>query len=236
MNGTTEIAHNRMEYVLTEDNYDEWYEDFILELQDDIIKEIKEKYTAKDKEGKDILSEEGREKFIRLNIRGTQEEFNEKNMRAEKFLDIAQKQEKKLNNKLSNREKLNYLFKKKRLNFLEIKDKKEEEISHISKEKKTIKNLGCSTTYRYEKMLSGDSISIDSFASLSDRFNGDFLGYKGIFYYTHQKSISNRATNEFPFIELNRREYIRSRTAIGMQLNILKAYSKELTETEDKGN
>ena len=33
MNGTTEIAHNRMEYVLTEDNYDEWYEDFILELQ-----------------------------------------------------------------------------------------------------------------------------------------------------------------------------------------------------------
>jgi len=31
--GTTRIALNRMEYVLTEDNYDEWYEDFILELQ-----------------------------------------------------------------------------------------------------------------------------------------------------------------------------------------------------------
>jgi len=30
---------------------------------DDIIKEIKEKYTAKDKEGKDILSEEGERKI-----------------------------------------------------------------------------------------------------------------------------------------------------------------------------
>jgi len=50
-----------MEYVLTENNYDEWHKDFILELQDlglceyveknieDIIKEVKEKYTNKDK-------------------------------------------------------------------------------------------------------------------------------------------------------------------------------------------
>jgi hypothetical protein len=30
---TTEIVLNRMEYVLTEDNYNEYYEDFILELQ-----------------------------------------------------------------------------------------------------------------------------------------------------------------------------------------------------------
>jgi len=59
--GTTRIAFNRMEYVLTENNYDEWHKDFILELQDlglceyveknieDIIKEVKEKYTNKDK-------------------------------------------------------------------------------------------------------------------------------------------------------------------------------------------
>ena len=33
MTGTTRIALNRMEYVLTEDNYDEWYEVIILELQ-----------------------------------------------------------------------------------------------------------------------------------------------------------------------------------------------------------
>jgi len=71
MIGTTEIALNRMEYVLTEDNY----EDFILELQDtgfseftemnivDIIKEIKKKYSTKDKEGKDPLSEEGERKI-----------------------------------------------------------------------------------------------------------------------------------------------------------------------------
>jgi len=32
MTRTTETFLNRMEYVLTEDNYDEWYEDFILEL------------------------------------------------------------------------------------------------------------------------------------------------------------------------------------------------------------
>ena len=61
MTGTTRIAFNRMEYVLTENNYDEWHKDFILELQDlglceyveknieDIIKEVKEKYTNKDK-------------------------------------------------------------------------------------------------------------------------------------------------------------------------------------------
>jgi len=71
MTGTTRIALNRMEYVLTEDNYDEWYEDFILELQvaglnvyvekniENIMKEIKEKYTTKDKNGNDILSNEG---------------------------------------------------------------------------------------------------------------------------------------------------------------------------------
>jgi len=59
--GTTRIAFNRMEYVLTENNYDEWHKDFILELQglglceyvekniEDIIKEVKEKYTNKDK-------------------------------------------------------------------------------------------------------------------------------------------------------------------------------------------
>jgi len=32
MTRTTETFLNRMEYVLTEDNYDGWYEDFILEL------------------------------------------------------------------------------------------------------------------------------------------------------------------------------------------------------------
>jgi len=63
MTGTTRIALNRMEYVLTEDNYDEWYEVFILELQgawlneyvninmDDIVKEVEKKYTTKDKRG-----------------------------------------------------------------------------------------------------------------------------------------------------------------------------------------
>jgi len=63
MTGTTRIALNRMEYVLTEDNYDEWYEVIILELQgawlneyvninmDDIVKEVEKKYTTKDKRG-----------------------------------------------------------------------------------------------------------------------------------------------------------------------------------------
>jgi len=62
-----------MEFVLTEANYDEWYEDFILELQgagwseyvekniDDIIKEIKgEIYNQRERS---ILSEEGCEKI-----------------------------------------------------------------------------------------------------------------------------------------------------------------------------
>jgi len=41
--GTTRIALNRMEYVLTEDNYDEWYEDFILELQSARLNEYVDK-------------------------------------------------------------------------------------------------------------------------------------------------------------------------------------------------
>jgi len=32
MTETTKPILNRMEYVLTEDNYNEWYEDFILEF------------------------------------------------------------------------------------------------------------------------------------------------------------------------------------------------------------
>ncbi|KAG4107789.1 hypothetical protein H8356DRAFT_1334064 [Neocallimastix lanati (nom. inval.)] len=82
---------NRMEYVLTEDNYDEWYEDFILELQSAGLNEY-EKYTTKDKKGNDILSEEEKfvdtkiKSFIRskeeeknsayLNIEGTHEEIS----------------------------------------------------------------------------------------------------------------------------------------------------------------
>ena len=61
MTETTKTILNRMEYVLVENNYNEWQEDFILELQgavlseyvekniEDIIKEVKEKYTNKDK-------------------------------------------------------------------------------------------------------------------------------------------------------------------------------------------
>jgi len=43
MTGTTRIALNRVEYVLTEDNYDEWYEDFILELQGSGLNEYVDK-------------------------------------------------------------------------------------------------------------------------------------------------------------------------------------------------
>ena len=54
MTETTKTILNRMEYVLVENNYNEWQEDFILELQgavlseyvekniEDIIKEVKE--------------------------------------------------------------------------------------------------------------------------------------------------------------------------------------------------
>jgi len=213
MTGTTRIVLNRMEYVLTEDNYDEWYEDFILELQgaglseyvekniDDIVKEVEKKYTTKDKKGNDILSEEGENKikehkmnnfkvlsflrksvdakiksFIRskeeeknsaylilkvLKKKYHEEEFNEipklyrrlENMRAEsdketleyieEFLEITQKLG-KLNNKLSNREKLNYLFKglpEKQLNFLEIRYSISEDVDEILEDmKKQIRN------------------------------------------------------------------------------------------------
>ena len=43
MTSLTRIALNRMEYVLSEDNYDEWYEDFILELQGAGLSEYVEK-------------------------------------------------------------------------------------------------------------------------------------------------------------------------------------------------
>ena len=197
-----------MEYVLIEDNYDEWYEDFILELQgvglseyvekniDDIVKEVEKKYTTKDKKGNDILSEEGENKikehkinnfkvmsflrksvdakikfFIRskeeeknsaylilkvLKKKYHEEEFNEisklyrrlENMRAgsdketleyiEEFLEITQKLG-KLNNKLSNREKLNHLFKglpEKQLNFLEIRYSISEDVNEILEDMK----------------------------------------------------------------------------------------------------
>ncbi|KAG4106280.1 hypothetical protein H8356DRAFT_1400013 [Neocallimastix lanati (nom. inval.)] len=55
---------NRMEYVLTENNYDEWHKDFILELQDLGLCEYVEK-NIEDiiKEGNDILSKEGEDKI-----------------------------------------------------------------------------------------------------------------------------------------------------------------------------
>ncbi|KAG4092416.1 hypothetical protein H8356DRAFT_1429462 [Neocallimastix lanati (nom. inval.)] len=108
MTGTTETALNRMEYELQGAGLSEYLEKNI----DDIIKEVKEKYTTKNKNGKDILSEEGFELFKKiayltlevLKNKYHKEEFNDKileNMRAEsdketleyieEFLDVIQK-------------------------------------------------------------------------------------------------------------------------------------------------
>ena len=43
MNGMTEINLNRMKYIRSEDNNNEWYEDFIIELQGPGLSEYTEK-------------------------------------------------------------------------------------------------------------------------------------------------------------------------------------------------
>jgi len=64
----TEINLNRMKYIRSEDNNNEWYEDFIIELHGPglseytekknisyIIKETKNEYSNKDDKGKGTL-------------------------------------------------------------------------------------------------------------------------------------------------------------------------------------
>ncbi|KAG4102223.1 hypothetical protein H8356DRAFT_1341884 [Neocallimastix lanati (nom. inval.)] len=105
---------------------------FILELQgaglNDIVKEVEKKYTTKDKKGNDTLSEEGENKIKKHKMN---------NFKVLSFL-------RKLNNKLNNREKLNYLFKglpEKQLNFLEIRYSISEDIDEILEDmKKQIRN------------------------------------------------------------------------------------------------
>ena len=43
MNGMTEINLNRMKYIRSEDNNNEWYEDFIIELHGPGLSEYTEK-------------------------------------------------------------------------------------------------------------------------------------------------------------------------------------------------